>query len=588
MTPLKSSSYLALFLSFSLLACQGGRENSFQSLSSDTEQPSSDTQNGSGSGNAGPGNNDILLDPLGELIAPTGLGYQVDTIYGTGPDAIHRTAYGIDALPIGVDVDGDSSTGNVLGADISVHFFSLLLYARVEIHTLDGAPDPMPLKVEVSVLDPRNLLGLPGLFGIVDPDLRVALGMDARSSSAPGGFTEELTIVDSLFEFLPRFTSASLQSTVEDATGPVAATLSLYADRSGERADGLELSAETNPATNSQIEVTLTPDSEESILQLTVDQAAQLDIQVASYDGMQSQPTGGRDINVTLDSLNSQFTMTLNGVDGLSSLDGVDTRYLIEADQNIEHVILQLSDSDADGNHGEAYARISPLPQRLEVVRGADDSLSMETSSPIDDLVFAQADNTSITLGDGFKPSSPFEKHLIRQFDGAVDGVDTNLLQVRLGGLQSLQAQLGEEMQLMAKLQTAPLELREESPDGFQEAVIERLPAEFELAFPDTERQLALGYFANESTPGLSYREQTTEQTTQASITPLPASLILCSGSDDECGSHGIGTDTSLNFETSEQVTLNYQQQSSDGRTQSAIDEFKVSKLQFDLATRSG
>ncbi|MGJ8670982.1 MAG: hypothetical protein ACSHXK_15965, partial [Oceanococcus sp.] len=47
-------------------------------------------------------------------------------------------------------------------------------------------------------------------------------------------------------------------------------------------------------------------------------------------------------------------------------------------------------------------------------------------------------------------------------------------------------------------------------------------------------------------------------------------------------------TDTSLNFETSEQVTLNDQQQSSDGRTQIAIDEFKVSKLQFDLATRSG
>ena len=472
----------AALLCLGVSACQGGRQGDFDAQAVEAEprdNPSAPNEQHSSNGNP-------LLSPLGSLLAPTGLGFRVDTIYGQGPDAIHRTAYGVDALPIGIDVDGDSSTGNLLGADINVHFFSLLLYARLEIRRLDGAPDPLPLKVEVSVLDPRNLLGLPGLLSIVDPDLRIALGMDALSLSAPERYIQELTVTDSLFEFLPRFTTASLSSQVEDAAGPVATTLAMYADRSGERADGLELSALSDPATDTDIDLSLAPDALESSLQLSVAQAARLDIQVDTYDGMQTQPSGQRDISVTMDTLNSQFTLSLDGVDGLSSVDQVETHYLIETDQSIENLSLRLSDTSSDGQRGEAYAHVQPLPTQLEVVRGADESISMQASEAIDDLIFAQADNTSISLGPDFQSEQGFEKHLIRQFDGEVDGQRTQLLQVRLGGLQNLQAQLGDATAIQAQLSAAPFELREESSQGFQEAVIDELPSEFRLAFPDT------------------------------------------------------------------------------------------------------
>lgn len=566
---------LGLALSAAALsACQGGRNpatsDGARAAPLDAEQP------------------EVVVDPLASLLEPTGLGYRVDTVFGSGPDAIRRTAYGVNALPVGVDVDGDSSTGNLLGADIRVHFFSLLLYASLDIRTLDGAPSPMPLSVEVSVIDPRNLLGLPGLLGVVDPDLRIALGMDARNVSAPAHFSQRLSILDSIFEFLPRFTSANLNTTVEDGEGAVAATLAMYADRADIRHDGFELRAQTTPATSSEITVTLAPDAEESSLELDVDAPTQVAIGVSSYDGGRDAPLGRRDVDVVLNGLNQHFGLELLGVDGVSSLDNVDTVYRLASDQSMDSVEVTLIDEDDSGELGEAYVRLAPMPLNLELIRGADESISMQASQPIDDLLFAQAENTTISLSDTLDPDQPFASHLIRQFEGQVDGREVELLQARLGGLSSLNAQLGDATDISATLAPARFELREDSPDGFSEAVIERLPGSFRLAFPDDERQLVLSYSGDASGPGLSYREQNLERTTQASITPLPAELSLCSSGGEACGSHGVGTDTSLAFLASEPLTINYRQRSTDGREETAIDNFVVQYLQVDVGIRSG
>ncbi len=558
-----------------LSACQGGRSpDSSAGASRDAPVPSDEPE--------------IIVDPLADLLEPVGLGYRIDTVYGTGPDAIRRTAYGVNALPVGVDVDGDSSTGNILGADIRVHFFSLLLFASLDVRTLDGAPSPMPLKIDVSIIDPRNLLGLPGLLGLVDPDLRIALGMDAREVGAPEQFSQRLSVLDSIFEFLPRFTSANLVTDIDGGQGAVAATLAMYADRSGVRHDGFELSAQTTPASSSEITVTLAPDAENSSLELDVSAPTEVVIGVHTYDGGVDAPLGLRDVNVSLNTINSHFNLELLGVDGVSSLDDIDTVYRLSTDEAIETVEVTLTDQDQNGESGEAYVRLAPLPQNLELVRGADESIRMQASAPIADLLFAQAENTSVTLADELDPNTPFHSHLIRQFEGEVEGREVELLQARLGGLEMLDALLGDTTELTATLATAPFELREDSPDGFQEAIIDQLPGTFRLAFPDDERQLVLSYSGNASGPGLHYREQNLERTTQASIIPLPAEVSLCSASGDLCGSHGTGTDTSLAFEASEPLTINYRQRSADGREETAIDDFFVQYLQVDVGIRSG
>ena len=562
-----------------LSACQGGRY---------AETDTSASRDSSSNASSNPDQPEVVVDPLGDLLEPVGLGYRVDTIYGNGPNAVTRTAYGINALPVGVDVDGDSSTGNALGADISVHFFSLLLYASVTINTLDGAPSPMPLKVDVSIIDPRNLLGLPGLLGMVDPDLRIALGMDARDVSAPERFSQNLSVLDSIFEFLPRFTSANLVTEIEGGQGAVGATLAMYADRSGIRHDGFELTATTTPATSSEITVTLAPDAEESSVEIDVSTPTQMDIGVHTYDGGVDAPLGLRDVNVALTTVNGHFDLELLGVDGVSSLDDTDTVYRLSADQPIDSVVVTLRDQDDSGERGEAYVQLAPLPQSLELIRGANESISMQASEPIADLLFAQAENTNAILSDELDPQTPFHSHLIRLFEGEVDGRQVELLQARLGGLSQLEALLGNTTDISATLSPAPFELREDGPDGFQEATIEMLPGNFRLAFPDDERQMVLSYEGDSAGPGLHFREETLELTTHASVVPLPASISLCSASGELCGSHGAGTDTSMAFEASEPLTINYRQRSADGKEEMAIDDFYVQYLQVDVGIRSG
>lgn len=134
MTIVRTGALLGLCL---LTACgQGGRLPNADARSqvSPTAEPPAE-----------PGATNVVIDPVGALVEPLGLGYKVETTLGTGPDAVRRVAYGVDGIPVRVDVDGDSSTGGPLGGDIQVHFFTLLLYARLQVDRVSGAADELPL-----------------------------------------------------------------------------------------------------------------------------------------------------------------------------------------------------------------------------------------------------------------------------------------------------------------------------------------------------------------------------------------------------------------------------------------------------------
>lgn len=527
---------------------------------------------------------DVIIDPVGELLEPVGLGYRVDTVLGEGPDAIRRTAFGVDGLPVQVDVDGDPGTGNALGAEIQVHFFTLLLYARLQVDRLDGV-SALPLAVDVQVLDPRNLLGLPGLLGVVDPDLRAALGMEAREAGAPQRFVAELLLLDSLFEFLPRFTSA--QYTVESEGGGEAlgATLALFADRAGNRADALSLETTWHPAVSTaEVDVELAPDALESSVVLTVSEPAAVDIALRSNDGLVDEPTSERDVDVALSGIGSRFELELSGVDEFESVEGGETRYRLITDSEVERLQVDIVDRDSGGSR-LARGVVQPLPVEVDIRLDAADRIEISTSAPIADIAFAQSRNAPIVWGADVDPDQPFVEHVLRSSQRD-DG--TALLQARLGGLESLSAQLSGDLSIDGLLAAAPFAYREDSSSGFTQARLGLLPGRFSVRFPEDDDTLRFSFDADAGGPGLEYERQEPDQSTVASIVPLPASFALCAAGDDSCGSNGRSTDASIDFRASGPMGLNYRQRSRDGRRETAIDDMRLERLVVNAGTRSG
>ncbi len=566
--------FLAALL-LALAACgQGGREGpSFESRSQDaTTAPDAD---------APP---TILIDPVGELLEPTGLGYRVDTWLETDSGVIHQTGYGVDALPVGMDVDANPATGSLVGADISVHFVTLLLYARAQVDVLSGAPSDMRLRVEITLLDPRNLLGLPGLLGVVDPDLRIAMGVDAREAGMPDQFSGELIVLDSLFEFLPRFTSVQYNVTTSGDREAATATLAMFADREGQREDTLELNTTWRPAVSSaSLDVVLAPDATESSLVVDVSEPAALEVALHSTNGLADEPTAYRDVNVTLDAVNQNFSLLLTGVDGFETVEGVDTRYELAADEVIERVSVKLADGDSNGS-SYAQASVGPLPTALTIVQSPNGDLSMTASAAIGDISFGQSHNTPVVWSQDTDPANPFKEHVLR-FVTRNDGTDVT--QVRLAGLQSISAAVEPDLVLDGNLRAAPLQFREETDVGFVDARLEMLPGSFSVRFPDDAKQLRFSYEADQSGPGLHYEKQDLEESTIASIRPLPASFNLCASSDDSCGSHGDRTVASINFQASEPMRVNYQQKSADGKRETAVQDLLLQSLVIDAGMSS-
>ncbi len=558
-----------------LSACgQGGREfSSVDGRQQATEPaPADDSQP------------EVILDPVGELLEPTGLGYRVDTWLETDSGVIHQTGYGVDAVPIGMDVDGDASTGNIVGADISVHFFSLLLYARTQVDVLSGAPAGMHLKVEVTLLDPRNLLGLPGLLGVVDPDLRIAMGVDATEAGMPGRYTGELLVLDSLFEFLPRFTSVQYNVTTTDRRDAVTATLAMFADRAGQREDTLELGTTWRPAVDSaSIDVVLTPDTTESSLAIDVSEPSALAVDVHTTNGLASEPTAYRDVGVTLDSVNQNFNLLLTGVNGFDTIDDTDTRYELSSDMAIGRVLVSLAGGDS-GGQSFTEASVGPLPTSLAIVQSANGDLQMTASDAIDDISFGQSVNTPVVWSQDTNPENPFKEHVLR-FVSRADGTD--VLQVRLAGLKAISAAIDPDLILDGELLAAPLQFREETDVGFIDARLAMLPGNFSVRFPDDSNQLRFSYEADQAGPGLHYEKQNLEESTVANIEPLPASFTLCAGSDDSCGSHGDRTVASIDFHASEPMRVNYQQKSANGKREIAVQDLLVQNLVIDAGMSS-
>ncbi len=565
---------LTAALLVALVGCgQGGREAvGFDTRSQDASAaPAEDTPT-------------ILLDPVGELLEPTGLGYRVDTWLETDSGVIHQTGYGVDALPVGMDVDANPATGNIVGADISVHFFTLLLYARAQVDVLSGAPEDMRLKVEVTLLDPRNLLGLPGLLGVVDPDLRIAIGMESYEAGMPDQFSGELIVLDSLFEFLPRFTSVQYNVTTAGGGDAVTATLAMFADRSGEREDTLELNTTWRPAVASaSMDVVLTPDATESSLVIDVSEPSALEVALHSTNGLADEPTAYRDVNVNLDAVSQNFSLLLTGVDGFETVADVDTRYELSADQAIERVTVELADGDSNGS-SFAIASVGPLPTTLEIVQAANGDLAMSASTEIADISFGQSHNTPVVWSQDTDPERPFKEHVLR-FVSRADGTDVT--QVRLAGLQSLSAAVEPDLILDGQMRAAPLQFREETDTGFVDARLDMLPGSFSVRFPDDSDQLRFSYEADQSGPGLHYEKQDLEESTVASIRPLPASFNLCASSDDSCGSHGDRTIASINFQASEPMRVNYQQKSADGKRETAVQDLLLQNLVIDAGMSS-
>lgn len=560
-----------------LTACgQGGRLPAAEGRAANETQPQP----------AEPGATNIIIDPVAALVQPVGLAYKVETTLGTGPDAIRRVAFGIDGIPVRVDVDGDSSTGGPLGGDIQVHFFTLLLYARLQVDRVDGAAAELPLQVDVSVLDPRNLLGLPGLLGLVDPRLRVALGVDARASTLPQRFSSELSIFDSLLSFLPRFTSAQLDIRSSADVDEVAALLATFTEQGeGVRADTLELRTGFSPAVaEALIDVELAPDAENSSLGLESSAPTDLDVAVRTTDGLSEDPTGERTVGVRLPQLQGRLDVLLEGVDGLDSLDDVDTVYDIQTQEPLASLQVDIGDrSDAD--FGRSVVIVKPLPTQLKITRTAEEAFVVDTSAPVDDLAYAQTRNTALVWSPDTDPTQPFTEHVLRQTQRA-DG--TEQLLARLAGLSSVSLEFEPDLQLRGSLSTAPLQYREETSFGFTEARIELLPGEFSIQFPQADGNLLFAYKADAAGPGLRYQSQDAEQTTQANIRPLPAQFSLCTASDDRCASHGRSTDASIAFSASESMVVNYQQRSQDGQQEIAVNDLRVENLVVDAGTRSG
>lgn len=577
----------AISLALLVSACgQGGREP--YSASSRTQPPATDGEQNPSSddpGNGSTGTVGVIVDPIGELLEPTGLGYRVDTWLETEGGTIHQEAYGVDLLPVSVDVDDDAGTGNLLGADISVHFITLLLYARGQIDVFDGAPDNMKLKVEITLLDPRNLLGLPGLLGVVDPDLRIALGMDAREAGVPESFVAELLVLDSLFSFLPRFTSAQFNVSTSGGGEAVAATLAMFADRAGQREDTLELTSTWRPAVSeATIDVVMTPDVEEATLDLTVSSQTAMAIEVLTTNGLVDEPTRFMNVEVALNELSNQFHLALSGVDGFDGIDGIDTEYAISTDQSIEN--LSIGFVQGDTGHSEfTEVVLGPLPTELTIVQTATGGLNMVASDAITDISFAQSANTPIVWSRDTDPEQPFVEHVIR-FSSRDDG--SEVVQARLAGLQSISVETDPDLILDGDMQAAALQFRDETEYGFVDARLDRLPGQFSVRFPDDSDKLSFSFDADSSGPGLHYEKQNSEESTVADIRPLPQSFSLCAGNDDACGSHGRGTIASINFQSSEPMLVNYHQKSSDGKREIAIDDLYLSQLAIDAGTRSG
>lgn len=575
---------LTLLLAGTLIACgQGGRAD-FTPSSQRHAQAPSPASAAPQEPTDSPHRPALLGDLVGPALEALGLGFRVETWMDTPGGIVHQTAYGVEGFPVTVDVDANPATGAVGGAEISVQFSSALLSARLQIDRLAATSTDLPVRVEVTVLDPRNLLGLPGTLGLIDPDLRLAMGMDAVSSDAPTQFVANLQILDSLLAFLPRFTSLQYAVNTQGGAESIGATLTTFADRAGQRQDTTEIAARWTPVVSEAlIDVVMAPDAQQSSVMLSVAEPSAMTVNLRSVDGLADEPMGYRNVGLSLAALQQSFNALLTGVDGFDGLDDRETRYELSADAPLERLVFTLEDSDVSGAQ-YARAELRDLPTSLDVVQTATNELRITADAPVGSLSFGQSRETPVVWTAGTDPDQPFREHAVHLSRHA-DGRKTTL--VRLAGLQSLNAQPGEDFMLEGQLLSAPLQYREDDEEGFVDARIDQLPAEFSVTFPDESDVLRFGYSASNASPGLRYEKRDARQTIVGDIRPLPQSFSLCASSDDHCGSHGNRTVASVLFEASEAIRLNYAQRSRDGREELTIRELNLTFLALDAGLSS-
>ena len=565
---------VAPWLSLLLLACgQGGRAlDAAQARAEAAPQPSAAAE-------------EVLPEPLAELLEPTGLSYRLDVQWGRGPEAVHSTHFGLNGLPLLIDADRHTGTGNALGADIWVQFSTLFLSARLQVDLIGNTPVGTPLRVEATVLDPRNLLGLPAQLGLLDPDLRAGLSLEALEAGAPASFSSSLSILDSAFDFLPRFTSARLEVQATEGGAALGAGLSLFADRAGQKADNLDVQLHWRPAVDlGAVDLLMAPDAEESALSLSVSSATDLQVDVDSSAGLLSMPSGQRDIRLQLDGMLEQFDMQLFGVDGFDAIQGQNTRYQIQSSAPLPRLALDIRDWKP-GEENLSRAVVQQLPREVLIVRTPSGGLQLDAVQGLGDIAYAQSRNTPLQWRADADPAQPFQTHLLEQVRRA-DG--SELLQARVAGLKSLNAEFDPDLLIDGELQPAPLVYRAEDAQSQTDARLERLPQQFSVRFPEDTEQLRFEYSSSAPSPALSYSRQDTRRSTTASIQPLPAHFSLCAADDDSCGSHGDSTDSSIAFSASESMRLNFHQRSADGSKEIQISELVLQHLNVDLGTQQG
>ncbi len=316
---------------------------------------------------AEPGQPRILVDPLGEALLPFGLGFRVLTTLGPAGEA--QESFGVDLLPLLIDVDGDLTTG-VGGADIAVQVGALPLAYALEVRVLPNAPRPLPLRLEAEFSDPLLLLG-----GAVGEFIR--MGYDARSSDAPGLFREAVLLAD-VPESLLGLQSATLEITVEQGGDSLTALGGTFSQTEEQRIDRLAIAVAMQPPPPvTRVEALFGQALSGGHYQVSSSAASHFDIALQTRD-----PRGAAERQrLVLDRIEGAISLQLEEEAG--------TRLDFSADNRSASV-----EFEARRPGREILASLAPLPRSLIACLGPDDacgshgsgtqsSLSLRADEPV-------------------------------------------------------------------------------------------------------------------------------------------------------------------------------------------------------------
>lgn len=443
--------------------------------------------------------------------------------FETESQGIRRSQSALFNVPTLLDVDAQAGPDVVATLSLTASGVNLSVRRLALVPLLAPA---LPLKIEAVVQDPRG-----------DSTQVFAFGYDALASSAPGDYSETITVTGS-------GSDTTLEGTI--AASSAGTTLAVIGELFQPGLDG----SRTQPQ-RARLDLTPVPASTSLTIRTGGTVLFALGAStptVAKVTAEDLRSANGPALVATIQSLPSDLRLQLTESNGARRLS-------YTASAPVERISADARNLPLQGRARQLLLALDDLPQTLSLNLGAEGSSF--------DL-----DTQGATLGrlEAVITSGPVE-NVPASFDGVLlkNLPDRSVLGARISGLKRVSGTQNPLSVFLDSVAGRPFraELRDQpTPSAKQTytiAELRNLQRNTRFSVSDASGRQEISYSADGSASSVTLDTNSgSRQQLTASIAPMPRSLTACSTGDNRCSSSGRpGNRGSFRLVSSEAITVN-------------------------------